>query len=67
MVAQNVGGELILGDSHEYGAMVDPFDKTEIDDLILGYLETFLNAPGLRVAALARRLRQTSRGTRRGD
>ena len=51
MVAQNAGGELILGDSHEYGAMVDPFDKTEIDDLILGYLETFLNAPGLRIAA----------------
>ena len=45
------GGELILGDSHEYDAMVDPFDKTEIDDLILGYMETFLNAPGLRIAA----------------
>jgi glycine/D-amino acid oxidase-like deaminating enzyme len=51
MVAQNAGGELILGDSHEYGALVDPFDKTEIDDLILGYLETFLNAPSLRIAA----------------
>ena len=51
MVAQNAGGELILGDSHEFGAMVDPFDKTEIDDLILGYLETFLNFPGLRIAA----------------
>ena len=45
MAAQNAGGELILGDSHEYGARVDPFDKTEIDDLILGYLETFLNCP----------------------
>ncbi len=51
LVSQNGDGELILGDSHEYGAMIDPFDKTEIDDLILGYLETFLNVPGLRVAA----------------
>jgi FAD dependent oxidoreductase TIGR03364 len=51
MVTQNSDGELILGDSHEYDAMVNPFDKTEIDDMILGYLDTFLNAPSLRIAA----------------
>ena len=28
-----------------------PFDKARIDELILGYLATFLDAPGLRVAA----------------
>ena len=30
---------------------MDPFDKTEIDDLVLGYLRTFLNAPELRIAS----------------
>jgi FAD dependent oxidoreductase TIGR03364 len=49
LVAQNGRGELTLGDSHEYGDAIDPFDKAEIDDLILGYLATFLNVPGLRI------------------
>ncbi len=51
LVSQNSAGELTLGDSHEYGNAVDPFDKTEIDDLVLGYLRTFLGVPDLRVAA----------------
>ena len=39
MVAQNEAGELTIGDSHEYGLTHDPFDKAEINDLILSYLK----------------------------
>lgn len=43
MVSQNGGGELTIGDSHEYGLVHDPFDKTFINNLIIGYLQTFAN------------------------
>jgi FAD dependent oxidoreductase TIGR03364 len=51
LVSQNGRGELTVGDSHEYGAEIEPFDKSEIDDWILGYLKTFLDVPGLRIAS----------------
>ncbi len=51
LVSQNGRGELVLGDSHEYGDAVEPFDKQELDDLILRYLASFLDPPGLRIAA----------------
>jgi glycine/D-amino acid oxidase-like deaminating enzyme len=51
LASQNGRGELTIGDSHEYDAEIEPFDKTEIDNLILDYLHTFLDAPGLRIAA----------------
>jgi FAD dependent oxidoreductase TIGR03364 len=41
MVAQNSKGELIIGDSHEYGLVFDPFDKEFIYKLILDYLKRF--------------------------
>lgn len=50
MASQNGKGEVTLGDSHEYGAEIEPFDKVEIETLILGYLHTFLHLPGLRIA-----------------
>jgi glycine/D-amino acid oxidase-like deaminating enzyme len=41
MVSQNQAGELTVGDSHEYGATHDPFDKQFINRLILDYLKKF--------------------------
>ena len=43
MVSQNGKGELTVGDSHEYGLSPDPFDKDEINDLIISYLKKFAN------------------------
>jgi FAD dependent oxidoreductase TIGR03364 len=45
LVSQTEQGELTLGDSHEIGDVVDIFDKPEIDQLILRYARTFLQAP----------------------
>jgi FAD dependent oxidoreductase TIGR03364 len=50
LVSQTAGGELTIGDSHEYGAAIDPFDSAEIDDLILRYARGFLQAPTLDIA-----------------
>jgi D-hydroxyproline dehydrogenase subunit beta len=51
MMSQNASGELIIGDSHEYGLNPQPFDQDEINQLILNYLKTFANPPSLAIAA----------------
>jgi D-hydroxyproline dehydrogenase subunit beta len=51
MVAQNGRGELVIGDSHEYGPDIEPFDKPFIDELILEYLRTFVALPDLKISA----------------
>jgi FAD dependent oxidoreductase TIGR03364 len=51
LVSQNAAGELTLGDSHEYGEAIEPFDKACIDELVLDYLHTFVRIPDLRIAA----------------
>lgn len=51
MASQNGLGELVLGDSHEYGDAIEPFNKQEIDDLILEYLATFLEMPPFQISA----------------
>jgi glycine/D-amino acid oxidase-like deaminating enzyme len=50
LVSQTADGAITLGDSHEYGACVDIFDKTEIDDLILREARTFLRLPRFEIA-----------------
>lgn len=52
MAAQNHLGEVIIGDSHEYGPVnaISPFDKAEIDELILGYLRHMLRLPDWTIA-----------------
>ena len=50
MVSQNAAGELIIGDSHEYDANPEPFDKAEINNYILDYLKTFVRVPTLKIA-----------------
>ena len=44
MTSQNGRGEVVIGDSHEYGEDIELFDKSRIDSLILDYLKTFLTA-----------------------
>lgn len=41
MVSQAENGQLTIGDSHEYGQVFEPFNKTFINELILSYLEKF--------------------------
>lgn len=44
MVSQNQQGELTIGDSHEYGNDFTPFDSSQINTLILKYLQQILVA-----------------------
>lgn len=50
MISQNASGELVIGDSHEYSLNPEPFDKTEINQLILDYLKQFAQVPDSAIA-----------------
>lgn len=41
MVSQNGKGQLTIGDSHEYGRHLDPFDREDINQKIIAYLQKF--------------------------
>ena len=45
MAAHNGRGELVLGDSHQYGGDISPFDSEEISTLILRELRKFVDFP----------------------
>jgi FAD dependent oxidoreductase TIGR03364 len=50
LVSRHDGGEVVIGDSHEYDAAITPFDKPAIDELILDYMRTLLEMPSLKIA-----------------
>ncbi|MDW8208227.1 MAG: TIGR03364 family FAD-dependent oxidoreductase [Chloroherpetonaceae bacterium] len=51
MASQHGNGEITIGDSHEYDAAITPFNKEQIDNLILDYLRSFLYVPDLRITS----------------
>ncbi len=51
LLSQNAAGEFFIGDTHEYGDAIEPFDKPALDALILNYLRTMVTIPNLEIAA----------------
>lgn len=51
LASQNGLGEVVLGDSHEYGLAPSPFNSEALDELLLGYLRRVFVLPDFRIAA----------------
>jgi FAD dependent oxidoreductase TIGR03364 len=49
LMAQNNLGDLIVGDSHQYGPTPSPFDEELINELILSYLGNFVSMENLSI------------------
>jgi FAD dependent oxidoreductase TIGR03364 len=51
MVCQNGIGELTIGDSHEYGLNMSPFDQAQVNELILDFLKKFAQFKDWRIGS----------------
>ncbi len=51
MVCQNGMGDLTIGDSHEYGLDLSPFDQEHVNKLILDFLKTFAQFKDWRIGS----------------
>lgn len=49
IVVQSADGSLVVGDSHHYGPVVEPFADTRVDELILHHLQQALHLPAFHV------------------
>lgn len=49
LVSQTSKGEITIGDSHEYGLDLSPFDSAYINQLILDYLSNFAAFPNMQI------------------
>ena len=50
MASQNLAGEVVIGDSHQYDDDITPFDSARIDKLILNYLDALIELPDATIA-----------------
>jgi FAD dependent oxidoreductase TIGR03364 len=51
MVSQNGLGELTIGDSHEYGLDLSPFDREDVNGMILDFLKRFAQFKDWRIGS----------------
>jgi FAD dependent oxidoreductase TIGR03364 len=49
LVSQNNYGELIIGDSHHYGETHEPFDREDVNQIILKYLKSFVHLDNFQI------------------
>jgi FAD dependent oxidoreductase TIGR03364 len=50
LLSQTALGELTIGDHHEYGQTFDPFDREDINQAMMSYLQGFAQAPTFEIA-----------------